>query len=89
MRTLNTIAQYQKIQQKKLEQKKLKILNLLGGFYGQSDFVLISTTFFNMASRNKTPREIYPGFSNYVIWNFLFQRQFYQPGGSQQQVPHQ
>ena len=42
-----------------------------------------------MASRNKTPREIYPGFSDYVIWNFLFQRQFYQPAGSQQQFPYQ
>ena len=42
-----------------------------------------------MAFRNKTPREIYPGLCDYVIWNFLFQRQFYQPGGSQQQVPHQ
>ena len=43
-----------------------------------------------MTSRNKTPHEIYPGFCDCVIWNFLFQRQFYQPGGgSQQQVPHQ
>ena len=42
-----------------------------------------------MASRNETPREIYPGFSDYVIWNFVFQRQFYQPGGSEQQLPHQ
>ena len=50
----------------------------------QSDFVLISTTFFNMASRNETTREIYLGFYDCAIWNFLFQRQFCQPGGSPQ-----
>ena len=42
-----------------------------------------------MASRNETTREIYPGFSGCAIWNFLFQRQFYQPDGSQQQLPNQ
>ena len=58
-------------------------------FNSQSDFVLISTTFINMASRNETTREIYPGFSDCAIWNFLFQRQFYQPDVSPQQLPHQ
>ena len=42
-----------------------------------------------MASRNETTREIYPGFSDCAIWNFLFQRQFYQSDESQQQLPHQ
>ena len=42
-----------------------------------------------MASRNVTTREIYPGFSGCAIWNFVFQRQFYQPDWSQQQLPHQ
>ena len=50
----------------------------LGGFLSwnfnsQADFVLIST-FINMASRNEMTREIYPGFSDCAIWNFLFQR---------------
>ena len=58
-------------------------------FNSQSDFVLLSTTFFNMASNNEAPREIYAGFSDDVISNFLFQRQFYQPDGSQQQLPRQ
>ena len=43
----------------------------------------------NKASNNKVPREIYPGFSDNVIRNFLFQRQSYQPHGSQQQLPQQ
>ena len=43
--------------------------------------------FFNMPSNNEAPREIYPGFSDDVKRNFLFQRQFYQPDGSQQQLP--
>ena len=30
---LNTIVQYQKTEQKKLAQKKLKIFNLLGGLF--------------------------------------------------------
>ena len=42
-----------------------------------------------MASNNEAPREIYPGFSDDVISNFIFQRQFYQPDGSQQQLPQQ
>ena len=47
----------------------VKIFNFLGGFFklklnSQSDFVLISTTFFNMDSRNETTRGIYPGFSD-------------------------
>ena len=42
-------------------------------FNSQSDFVLISTTFFNMASTNEAAREIYQGFSDDAIRNFLFQ----------------
>ena len=42
-----------------------------------------------MASNNEAPREIYAGFSDDVISNFLFQRQFYQPDGSQQQLLRQ
>ena len=42
-----------------------------------------------MVSHNKTTREVYPGLSDCAIWNFLFQRQFYQPDRSQQQLPHQ
>ena len=42
-----------------------------------------------MASNNKAPREIYRGFSDDVIRNFLFQRQLYQPDGSQEQLPQQ
>ena len=42
-----------------------------------------------MASNNQAPREIYGGFSDDVIRNFLFQRQLYQPGGSQEQLPQQ
>ena len=42
-----------------------------------------------MVSNNEAPREIYAGFSDDVIRNFLFQRQFYQPDGSQQQPPRQ
>ena len=88
MRRLNMTVQYQKTAEKVGAKKVFKIFNFLGGFFrlnfnSQSDFVLISLAFFNMASRNETPPEIYPGFSQYVIWNFLFQRQFYQPGGSQ------
>ena len=56
-------------------------------FNSQWDFVLISKTFFNIGSRNKTPLEIYQGFSDYVIWNFLFQREFYQPGWVQDELP--
>ena len=37
----------------------------------------------------RVAHEIYPGFSDCATWNFLFQRQFYQPDGSQQQLPHQ
>ena len=33
-----------------------------------------------MTSRNEITREIYPGFSDCAIWNFLFQRQFYLMG---------
>ena len=40
-----------------------------------------------MASNNEALPEIYPGFSDDVIRVFLFQRQFHQPGGSQQQLP--
>ena len=58
-------------------------------FSSQSDFVLLSTTFINMASCNERIREIYPGFSDCAIWNFLLQRQLYQPDGSQEQLPHQ
>ena len=42
-----------------------------------------------MVSRNETTCEIYPGFSDCDIWNFLFRKQFYQPERSQQQPPHQ
>ena len=42
-----------------------------------------------MASNSEAPREIYARFSDDVISNFLFQRQFYQPDGSQQQLPRQ
>ena len=42
-----------------------------------------------MSSNNEAPREFYPGFSDDAIRNFLFQRQFYQPDGSQQQLPQQ
>ena len=42
-----------------------------------------------MASRNETTPEIYPKFSDCAIWHFLFQRQFYQSDGSQQQLPYQ
>ena len=42
-----------------------------------------------MASNNEVPREIYPRFSDNVISNFLFQRQFYQPNESEQQLPQQ
>ena len=55
----------------------------------QSGFVLISTTFFSMAFSNEMTREVYPEFSDCAIWNFLFQRQFYQPNVSPQQLPHQ
>ena len=41
-------------------------------FNSQSDFVLISTTFFNMVYNNEAPHEIYPGFSSNVIRNFFF-----------------
>ena len=43
----------------------------------------------NKVSNNEGPREIYPGFSDDVIRSFLFQRQFYQLDGSQQQLPQQ
>ena len=43
----------------------------------------------NKAFNNNVPREIYPGFSDNVTRNFLFQRQSYQPDGSQQQLPQQ
>ena len=33
MRSLKTIVQYQKTEQKKLAEKKLKIFNFLGGFF--------------------------------------------------------
>ena len=42
-----------------------------------------------MASNNEAPSEIYARFSDDVISSFLFQRQFYQPDGSQQQPPRQ
>ena len=42
-----------------------------------------------MASNNEAPREFYSGFSDDTIRNFLFQRQFYQPDGSQQYLPQQ
>ena len=42
-----------------------------------------------MASNSQAPREIYPGFSDDVIRNFHFQRQFYQPDGSLEQLPQQ
>ena len=42
-----------------------------------------------MASNNEAPSEIYPGYSGDVIRNFLFQRQFYQPDGSHQQLSQQ
>ena len=42
-----------------------------------------------MASNSEAPHEIYPGFFDDVIRNFLFQRQFYQPDGSQQQLSQQ
>ena len=42
-------------------------------FNSQSDLVLILTTFFSVASHNETTYEIYPGFSDCAIWNFLFQ----------------
>ena len=38
---------------------------------------------------SEAPREIYPRFSDDVMRNFLFQRQFYQPHRSQQQLPWQ
>ena len=43
----------------------------------------------NKASNNEAPREIYSGFSDDVIRNFLFQRQFYQPDSSQQRLSQQ
>ena len=42
-----------------------------------------------MASNNEAPCEIYPGFSDSAMRDFLFQRRFYQPDGSQQQLPQQ
>ena len=39
----------------------------------------------NKASNNKAPREIYSGFSDDVIRNFLF----YQPDSSQQRLSQQ
>ena len=42
-----------------------------------------------MASNNEAPREVYPGFSDDAIRDFLSQRQFYQPDGSQKQLPQQ
>ena len=42
-----------------------------------------------MASNNQAPHEIYPGFFDNVIGNFLFQRQSYQPDGSQEQLSQQ
>ena len=72
------------------KRKSWKFSTFMAGFLSwninsQSDFVLTSTTFFNIASYN----EMYPGFSDCTIWNFLFQIQFYQPDGSPQQLPHQ
>ena len=94
MRSLITTVQYQKTKQRKLAEKNSwKFSTFLADFLSwnfnsQSDFVLLPTTFFNMASNkasnNETPHEIYLGFSDDVIRNFLFQRQLYQPGGSQQ-----
>ena len=43
----------------------------------------------NKASNSEAPREIYSGFPDDVIRKFLFRRQFYQPDGSQQQLPQQ
>ena len=43
----------------------------------------------NTASNNEAPREIYPRASDDVRRNFSFQRQFYQPDGSQQQLHQQ
>ena len=42
-----------------------------------------------MASNNQAPRDIYPGFSDNFKRNFIFQRQFYQPDGSQEQLLQQ
>ena len=42
-----------------------------------------------MASNTEAPCEIYPGYSGDVIRNFLFQKQFYQPDGSHQQLSQQ
>ena len=53
-------------------------------FNSQSDFILISTTFFSMASCNKATREIYPEFSDCAIWNLF---EFYQLDVSPQQFP--
>ena len=41
-----------------------------------------------MASNNEA-QQIYSGFSDDVIRNSLFQRQFYQPDGNQKQLPQQ
>ena len=42
-----------------------------------------------MPSIIEAPCEIYSGYSGDVIRNFLFQRQFYQPDGSHQQLSQQ
>ena len=42
-----------------------------------------------MASSKQAPRKNYPGFSDNVMRNFLFQRQFYQPDGIEEQLPQQ
>ena len=41
-------------------------------FNSQSNFVLISTTFFSVASRNEKAGEIYPEFGDSAIWIFFF-----------------
>ena len=57
-------------------------------FNSQSNFVLISTTFFSVASRNEKAGEIYPEFGDSAIWIFFIQRQFYHPDVSPHQLPH-
>ena len=92
MRIFNTIVQYQNTEQKKLPQKKLKVFNFLGVFFRLKlkqpmRFCFNINNFFQHGFPNKTPLEIYQGFSDYVISNFLFQREFYQPGWVQHELP--
>ena len=78
--------QYQKAGRKRLPEKINCLDKFLGwNFNNQSDFLLLPTTFL---LDTKMSYEISARFSDDVISNFLFQRQFYQPD-SQQQLPQQ